>query len=85
MLPAVHGVVGMAATIISTPYLGAWIDLSPRLKVATTICVVQVTANTVSSILLALSLNYQEFIRTHQVYCIQLAFIHLLFINVRIG
>ena len=68
MLPAIHGVIGMVATLISTPYLGAWIDLSSRLKVATTICLAQATVVTVSSVLLALFLHFQDAIITQQVH-----------------
>ena len=72
MLPAVHGAVGMVATLVSTPYLGAWIDLSPRLRVATIICVVEVTAITGSCTLLALFYHHRDFIINYQVHCIEL-------------
>ena len=71
MLPAVHGAVGMVATLVSTPYLGAWIDLSPRLRVAIIICVVEITAITGSCTLLAFFYHHRDFIITHQVYCLQ--------------
>ena len=29
-LPAVHGVVGMVSTLLLSPYLGSWLDLTPR-------------------------------------------------------
>ena len=29
-LPAIHGVVGMLATLLLSPYLGSWLDLTPR-------------------------------------------------------
>jgi hypothetical protein len=29
-LPAVHGVVGMLSTLLLSPSLGAWLDLTPR-------------------------------------------------------
>ena len=68
MLPAIHGVIGMVATLISTPYLGAWIDLSSRLRVATIICVAQATVVTVSSVLLAFFLHFQDIIIAQQVH-----------------
>jgi len=58
----------MVATLISTPYLGAWIDLSSRLRVATTICVAQATVVTVSFVLLALFLHFQDAIVAQQVH-----------------
>ena len=66
-LPAVHGVIGMVATLLATPYLGAWIDLTPRLSVATILCLVQTVAVSVSSVLLALYLHYEEYLTTSQV------------------
>ena len=29
-LPAIHGVVGMVSTLLLSPYLGSWLDLTPR-------------------------------------------------------
>ena len=34
--------VGMISTLLMSPYLGAWVDLTPRLRAATTLTVVQV-------------------------------------------
>ena len=34
--------VGMISTLLISPYLGAWVDLTPRLRAATTLTVVQV-------------------------------------------
>ena len=66
-LPAIHGVIGMVSTLIATPYLGAWIDLTPRLTVATILCIVQSVAVSLSSVLLALYLHYEEYLITSQV------------------
>ena len=66
-LPAVHGVIGMVATLVSTPYLGAWIDLTPRLTVATILCIVQSVAVSLSSVLLAVYLHYQDYLTNSQV------------------
>ena len=66
-LPAVHGVIGMVATLVSTPYLGAWIDLTPRLTVATILCIVQSVAVSLSSVLLAVYLHYQDYLDSSQV------------------
>ena len=32
----------MISTLLISPYLGAWVDLTPRLRAATTLTVVQV-------------------------------------------
>merc|ERR1711970_750740 len=56
----------MGATLVSTPYLGAWIDLTPRLTVATILCIVQSVAVSLSSVLLAVYLHYQDYLDSSQ-------------------
>jgi len=66
LLPAVHGVVGMISTLLISPYLGAWVDLTPRLRAATTLTIVQGAATALSSVSLGLGLhNLASFSSTH--------------------
>merc|ERR1719239_689641 len=66
LLPAVHGVVGMISTLLISPYLGAWVDLTPRLRAATTLTVVQGAATALSSVSLGLGLHHlASFSSTH--------------------
>jgi len=62
-LPAIQGVVGMVSTVVTAPYLGAWIDLTPRLTVATILCIVQSIAVSLSSILLSVYLSSEDYIK----------------------
>ena len=71
----------MISTLLISPYLGAWVDLTPRLRAATTLTVVQVetfleshlinlllqgAATAVSSVSLGLGLhNLDSFSSTH--------------------
>ena len=67
-LPAIYGVVLMVSTLLSSPYLGAWIDLTHRLTAATIMCVVHSVAVTLSSVALSLYLHWQDYLITSQVF-----------------